>query len=183
VTGDSCSGPDDAQLVRRAQQGDAEAFEVLVRRYGDQVFRLALRLVVDRHAAEDIAQEAFVAAWRGIPDFRRDAAFPTWLHSIVLNRARNHLTRARATQRLPEEMPAAAAQQPDAAVQSLHRDKALRAAIRGLPFDLRAPLVLHQFERWSYEEIAEILGLSVSTVRGRIARARRALLTSMREWQ
>ncbi|MCU1607728.1 MAG: hypothetical protein JWP46_4193 [Modestobacter sp.] len=168
--------------MRRAQRGDAEAFEVLVRRYGDRMFRLALRLVVDRQTAEDITQEAFVAAWRGLPDFRSEAAFPTWLHSIVLNRARNHLTRTRATQLLPEEMPAAA-QQPDAAVQSLHRDKALRAAIRGLPFDLRAPLVLHQFERWSYEEIAEILGSSVSTVRGRIARARRALLASMREWR
>jgi RNA polymerase sigma-70 factor (ECF subfamily) len=118
-----------------------------------------------------------------LPDFRRDAAFATWLHSIVLNRARNQLTRTRPTGPLPAELPAAPTEQPADVVQSCFRDHALRVAIRDLPFDLRAPLVLRQFEGCSYERAAEILGVSISTVRGRIARARRTLLTSMQEWR
>ena len=182
VTADG-GGLDDGCLVERAQRGSTEAFEVLVRRYRDRVYRVAFRLVGDRYTAEDIAQDALVAAWRALPEFRRDAAFATWLHSIVLNRARNQLTRTRPTGPLPAELPAAPTQQPAEVVQSSVRDHALRAAIRDLPFDLRAPLVLRQFEECSYEEAAEILGVSVSTVRGRIVRARRALLTSMRDWR
>ena len=176
-------GLDDGYLIERAQRGSTEAFEVLVRRYRDRVYRVAVRLVGDRYTAEDIAQDALVAAWRALPEFRRDAAFTTWLHSIVLNRARNQLTRTRPTGPLPAELPTPSTQQPADVVQSSFRDRALRVAIRDLPFDLRAPLVLRQFEGCSYEQAAEILGVSVSTVRGRIARARRALLTSMREWR
>jgi len=176
-------GLDEGCLIERAQRGSTEAFEVLVRRYRDRVYRVAFRLVGDRYTAEDIAQDALVTAWRALPDFRRDAAFATWLHSIVLNRARNHLTRIRPTGPLPAELPTPSTQQPPEVVQSSFRDRALRAAIRDLPFDLRAPLVLRQFEGCSYEQAAEILDISVSTVRGRIARARRTLLISMREWR
>jgi RNA polymerase sigma-70 factor, ECF subfamily len=182
VTGGG-GGLEDDCLIERAQRGSTEAFEVLVRRYCDRVYRVAFRLVGDRYTAEDIAQDALVAAWRALPEFRRDAAFATWLHSIVLNRARNHLTRTRPTGPLPAELPTPSTQQPPDVVQSSFRDCALRAAIRDLPFDLRAPLVLRQFEGCSYEQAAEILGVSVSTVRGRIARARRTLLISMREWR
>jgi RNA polymerase sigma-70 factor (ECF subfamily) len=176
-------GLDDGCLIERAQRGSTEAFEVLVRRYRDRVYRVAFRLVGDRYTAEDIAQDALVAAWRALPDFRRDAAFSTWLHSIVLNRARNQLTRTHPTGQLPAELQTPSIQQPPDVVQSCFRDHALRAAIRDLPFDLRAPLVLRQFEGCSYEQAAEILGVSVSTVRGRIARARRTLLISMQEWR
>ena len=176
-------GLDDSYLIERAQRGSTEAFEVLVRRYRDRAYRVAFRLVGDRYAAEDIAQDALVAAWQALPEFRQEAAFGTWLHSIVLNRARNQLTRTRPTGPLPAELPAAPTQQPANVVQSSVRDHALRAAIRDLPFDLRAPLVLRQFEGCSYEQAAVILGVSVATVRGRIARARRALLTSMRDWR
>ena len=182
VTADGV-GLDDGCLVERAQRGSTEAFEVLVRRYRDRVYRVAFRLVGDRYTAEEIAQDALVSAWRALPDFRRDAAFATWLHSIVLNRARNQLTRTHPTGPLPAELPTAPTQQPADVVQSSCRDDALHAAIRALPFDLRAPLVLRQFEGWSYEQAAEILGVSVSTVRGRIARARLALLKSMRDWR
>ncbi len=182
VTSDG-GGLDDGYLIERAQRGSTEAFEVLVHRYRDRVYRVAYRLVGDRYAAEDIAQDALVAAWRALPEFRRDAAFATWLHSIVLNRARNQLTRARPAGPLPAELPAAPTLQPADVVQFSFRDRALRAAIRDLPFELRAPLVLRQFEGCSYEEAAAILGVSVSTVRGRIARARRALLISMRDWR
>ena len=176
-------GLDDCCLIERAQRGSTEAFEVLVRRYRDRVYRVAFRMVGDRYTAEDIAQDALVAAWIALPDFRRDAAFATWLHSIVLNRARNQLTRTHPTGQLPAELQTPSIQQPPDVVQSCFRDHALREAIRDLPFDLRAPLVLRQFEGCSYEQAAEILGVSVSTVRGRIARARRTLLVSMQEWR
>jgi RNA polymerase sigma-70 factor (ECF subfamily) len=182
VTSDG-DGLDDGCLIERAQRGSTEAFEVLVRRYRDRVYRVAFRLVGDRYTAEDVAQDALVTAWRALPGFRRDAAFATWLHSIVLNRARNQLTRTRPAGPLPAELPTPSTQQPADVIQSSFRDRALRAAIRDLPFDLRAPLVLRQFEGCSYEQAAEILGVSVSTVRGRIARARRTLLISMREWR
>jgi RNA polymerase sigma-70 factor (ECF subfamily) len=177
------AGLEDGWLIERAQRGSTEAFEVLVRRYRDRAYRVALRLVGDQYTAEDIAQDALVAAWRALPEFRRDAAFATWLHSIVLNRARNQLTRTHPTGTLPAELPTSPTQQPADVVQSSCRDHALHAAIRDLPFDLRAPLVLRQFEGRSYEQTAEILGVSISTVRGRIARARRALLMSMRDWR
>jgi len=182
VTADG-GGLDEGCLIERAQRGSTEAFEVLVHRYRDRVYRVAFRLVGDRCTAEDVAQDALVAAWRALPDFRREAAFATWLHAIVLNRARNELTRTHPTGPLPAELPTAPTQQPADVVQSSFRDRALRAAIRDLPFELRAPLVLRQFEGCSYEEAAAILGVSVSTVRGRIARARRALLISMRDWR
>lgn len=174
---------DDSYLVRRAQQGSTEAFEVLVHRYRARVFRVALRLVGEPASAEDVAQDALVSAWRALPEFRRDAAFSTWLHRIVVNSALNVVTRHRLTDELSDDPPISTSQQPERVVESRAREEALRSAIRELPFDQRAPLVMYQFEGFSYEQTAEILQISVSTVRGRIARARRALLDSMREWR
>lgn len=174
---------DDSYLVRRAQQGSTEAFEVLVHRYREQVYRVALRLVNDRAAAEDVAQDALVSAWRALPEFRRESTFSTWLHRIVVNSALNLVTRRRLTDELVEDPPIETSEQPDRVVESRLSEAALHSAIRDLPFDQRAPLVMYQFEGFSYEQTAEILQVSVATVRGRIARARRALVESMREWR
>jgi len=174
---------EDEELVREARRGSVHAFEVLVGRHQDRVFRLAFRLTADRAAAQDIAQEALVAAWRGLPAFRGDASFPTWLYRITQNAARNHVTRQRVHTQTTGEEPAAAEQQPERLTENKGRTAALHAAIAALPFDQRAALVLYQFEGLSYEQCAEVLGVSMSTVRGRIARARHGLLTTMEPWR
>lgn len=174
---------DDSYLVQRARVGSTEAFEVLVHRYRDRVFRVALRMVGDRASAEDVAQDALVSAWRALPNFRGEAQFSTWLHRIVLNSSLSHVTRRRHYVELTGDEPIDPAGQPEHAVESRQREKALRAAISELPFDQRAPLVMHQFEGYTYEQTAEILQVSEATVRGRIHRARRALVESMRDWR
>lgn len=173
----------DDYLIHRARAGSTEAFEVLVHRYRDRVYRVALRMVDQPASAEDVAQDALVAAWRALPTFRGEAKFSTWLHRIVLNSAHNHLTRRRLHAELTGQEPIEPAAQPEHAVESQQRANALRAAIRGLRFDQRAPLVLHQFEGYTYEQTADILQVSEATVRGRIFRARRALVESMRDWR
>ncbi len=83
-------GPTDASLVRRAQDGDVAAFDLLARRHGDRAYRVALRLLNNTHDAEDATQEALVSAWRALHRFRADSAFSTWLYRIVTNTALNH---------------------------------------------------------------------------------------------
>lgn len=174
---------DDDYLIQRARMGSTEAFEVLVHRYRDRTYRVALRMVGDGASAEDVAQDALVAAWRALPDFRGEAQFSTWLHRIVLNSALNHVTRRRLDRELTGDEPIDPADQPEASVESQHREQALRVAISRLPFEQRAPLVMYQFEGYTYDQTAEILQVSEATVRGRIYRARRALVDSMRDWR
>lgn len=173
----------DSYLVQLARRGSTEAFEVLVHRYRERLYRVALRMVGDVAAAEDVAQDALVSAWRALPNFRGEAEFSTWLHRIVLNSALNHVTRRRQHLELTGQEPIDPEGQPEYAVESRHRERALRVAISELPFDQRAPLVMHQFEGYTYEQTAEILQVSEATVRGRIYRARRALVESMRDWR
>lgn len=173
----------DEYLVGKAKAGSTDAFEVLVGRHADRAYRVALRLTGDPHVAEDIAQDAFVSAWRGLAGFRGEAKFATWLQQIVLNAARQQGARRKVTSQLTGEERLASDQQPEALVQSRARDNALHDAIRVLPFDQQAALVLVQFEGLSYGEAAQVLGIKPSTVRGRIARARQALLVPLQEWR
>lgn len=174
---------DDAYLVKQAKAGSTDAFEVLVGRHADRAYRVALRLTGVPHLAEDIAQDAFVSAWRGIGAFRGEASFSTWLQQIVVNGARQQGRRRKVTAQLTGEEPLPSAEQPEEVVQSKARDNALHEAIRSLPFDQQTALVLVQFEGMSYEQAAQVLNVKVSTVRGRIARARKALLTSLHGWR
>lgn len=174
---------DDGYLVQQAQRGSTHAFEILAGRHQDRVFRLAWRLLDDHAAAQDIAQDALVTAWRSVQGFRGESSFGTWLYRITTNAARNHLIRQRVHTELTEREAIEPSRQPEQVVEQESQSQALRAAIAALPLDQRVPLVLHQFEDLSYEECADILGVPMSTVRGRIARARRALTESMRGWQ
>jgi len=110
-------GPTDASLVRRAQDGDVAAFDLLARRHGDRAYRVALRLLNNTHDAEDATQEALVSAWRALHRFRADSAFSTWLYRIVTNTALNHATRQRQlTVPLEQDQPAGEGQRPEVAV-------------------------------------------------------------------
>jgi RNA polymerase sigma-70 factor (ECF subfamily) len=169
---------DDSVLVRWAQEGHSEAFEHLVRRHRVLVYRTALRLTGDAHVAEDVAQDAFIAAWESLRLFRADSSFATWLYRIVVNRARNSF---RGRHDVPvEEVPVDGCH-PGADAEAIAREGSDRvlSAIMELPFEQRAALVLRLFEELTYEEIAQILGITPDAVRGRLHRARNQLAKAL----
>jgi RNA polymerase sigma factor (sigma-70 family) len=173
---------DDDWLVDRARSGSVDAFEALARRHRDRVYRTALRLTGNSYDAEDVAQEALVQAWQRLDTFRGDSAFATWLYRIVVTRAYN-VRRSTRRMELVDEVPETAAPGADRVVEERQQRHDLAEAIAALPFDRRAPLVLHQFEGLSYDEIAVVLEVSTATVRMRLFRARRELADRMRDWR
>lgn len=165
----------DRFLVAAAQAGDLHAFETLVRRHQDAAYRVALRMLGSRLDAEDAAQEALVQAWRRLPSFRGESRFSTWLYRIVTNRCLNvRPARVRA-----EALPDVLIDRRSDTLEALERSERLHELVRGL-LDLsaeqRAALVLRELEGLSYEEIADVLGVSLPAVKGRIHRARLALM-------
>ncbi|CAN5907408.1 sigma-70 family RNA polymerase sigma factor [soil metagenome] len=173
---------DDAHLVTRAKAGSVDAFEELVHRHRDRAFRVALRMVGDRGEAEDITQDALVAAWRSLDGFRADSAFTTWLHRIVLNRCLNALRARRETEPLPDDR-ASARPSTERTVEARIKLEDVRQAILQLTPEQRGPLVLRELEDCSYDELAESLDVSVSAVKSRLHRARLELLNAVRGWQ
>jgi len=180
-------GPEsDQRLVERVQRGDKAAFDVLVRKYQHKIVKLVTRYVHDGSEALDVAQEAFIKAYRAIHGFRGDSAFYTWLYRIAINTAKNHLV---AEGRRPVDS-GMDLQDPDQyELQGRLKDvdtperllltdeiqRTVEAAIAELPEDLRTAIVLRELEGLSYEEIAEKMGCPVGTVRSRIFRAREAI--------
>ncbi|MFI5866733.1 RNA polymerase sigma factor [Streptomyces sp. NPDC051546] len=177
---------DDALLAVRAAEGDEEAFEVLVRRYGPAMLRLAAGLLGSAAEAEDTVQEAFVSVWRKLPEFRGDAAFGTWLHRIVTNRCLNAL-RARRPVTDIDELPERAAPEhqssPERAAESHAAVHALGKALAALSPEQRACWVLREIEAVPYETIAQTVGISQEAVRARVFRARRCLTEAMGTWR
>lgn len=168
--------PEDA-LVARAQLGDAGAFEELVRRHADRLHAVVARLVGDEHEAQEITQEAFLRAWRGIRGFKGDAKFFTWLYRIGVNEANRHVRRngpttaPRSLEDLGHEPRDPA---PGPARQSEHEDLrvALEAAVRALPPDYRTALVLRDIEGLSTDQAADIMDLHPAAFKSRLHRAR-----------
>lgn len=178
--------PSDALLAVRAGEGDEGAFEVLVRRHSAQLLRLATRLLGSRTDAEDAVQDAFVSAWRRIPEFRGDASFQTWMYRIVTNRCLNLLRARRPTQDLgsvPEPSAPEHASSPVRAAESTAAVEALTRAMAGLTPEQRACWVLRELHALPYEDIAEVVGISLQAVRGRVFRARRYLTEAMGAWR
>jgi RNA polymerase sigma-70 factor (ECF subfamily) len=171
----------DGWLVGKARGGNVEAFEVLVRRHRTRVYRIALRILGDPQDAQDVTQDVFIQVWTSLAAFLGGSAFTTWLYRITVNRSLNHRQRRRDTLPLPENEPPAGADPADVVI-ARQRAKATTQAIASLPADQRAVFVLHQMEGFSYPEVAAILSLPEPTVRGRLARARRALLEQLRDW-
>lgn len=183
----------DLSLVQRAQRGDMGAFNALVVKYQHKVLKLVLRYVRNAAEAEDVAQEAFIKAYRALPRFRGDSAFYTWLYRIAINTAKNALA-ARARSPLEFELDRADGEEPRE-LQARMKDTAtpealalteeirttVNAAMEKLPEDLRTAIMLRELEGLSYEEIAEAMACPVGTVRSRIFRAREAIDARLRE--
>jgi RNA polymerase sigma-70 factor (ECF subfamily) len=184
---------DDAVLVLRAQDGDPRAFEQLVRRYQQVMFGVAVRILGDRDEAEDVTQNAFIAAWRRLPEFRADAKFSTWMYRIVTNQA---LNQARGQSRRPrpadrETLEAASGSwasttvdaDPERHAQRAALLAAVRRALAALPDQLRVCWLLREVHERSYQEVADITEVSLDTARGRIFRARHRLAEEMSAWR
>jgi RNA polymerase sigma factor (sigma-70 family) len=161
----------DEPLVRRAQRGDAFAFERLVDRHQHRLFTLAARLTGSRDDAADVVQEAFVRAWTGLSRFRGQSLFSTWLYRICANAAHDERERRRA---VPADVDATV---PDARDRFADRElgSALQAALDALEEPYRTVLVLHDVLGCPYGEIAEIVGVAEGTVKSRLFRGRTEL--------
>lgn len=176
----------DLALVERVQRGDRAAFDLLVRKYQYKIVNLVSRYVHDPFEAQDVAQEAFIKAYRAIASFRGDSAFYTWLYRIAINTAKNFLV---AQERRPPEsdIDARDAEQfngvgqlkehdtPEGLLLSGEIGRTIVQALEALPEDLRTAIVLREMDGLSYEEIAEAMACPVGTVRSRIFRAREAI--------
>lgn len=166
-------------LVMRAQRGEQDAFRVLVERYQSLVYTLALRMTDDADDAWDVAQEAFLKAWQGLPRFRMHAKFSTWLYRLTTNAATDLLRRRqrRPEEPLPEEGPDPAdpAPTPHQQAEQGERREILYQCVAQLSENHRKILLLREVNGLGYDEIAQVLELSEGTVKSRLARARREL--------
>ena len=173
---------DDAELVRRATAGDAAAFGALVKRHERRVYTLCLRLVGNEHDASDAAQDAFITAYRRLDSFRAEAAFTTWLHRIAVNASYDLLRRrARAPllgTRDDADASGRAAPAADHASESAESID-VRRALEQVPLEYRAALVLHDAQDIAVQDVAEILGVPVGTVKSRLHRGRIALARAL----
>ena len=175
--------------MRRAQKGDRRAFDLLFLRYRHKIRGLVGRFVRDTAEIDDVVQEAFIKAYRALPNFRGDSAFYTWLYRIAINASKNYV--AASSRRTPTvDMDIGTAEQleqtdgayalrdSESPEQALRRDElaaAIRQAIADLPDDLRTTVTLREFDGLSYRQIAEITDCPVGTVRSRIFRARESI--------
>ncbi|NIN34644.1 MAG: RNA polymerase sigma factor RpoE [Gammaproteobacteria bacterium] len=176
----------DQQLVERVQNGDKKAFDLLVMKYQQRIVNLVSRFVRNQADALDVTQDAFIKAYRALPNFRGDSAFYTWMYRIAVNTAKNHLA---VQNRRPMDI-----DQDVSEIEQIEGDHALKEyatpehmllrdeiedtiiqAIEGLPEDLRIAITLREIEGLSYEDIAEAMECPIGTVRSRIFRAREGI--------
>ncbi len=182
----------DQALVERAQAGDKQAFGLLVSKYQRKLARLLSRLIRDPAEVEDVAQEAFIKAYRALPSFRGDSAFYTWLYRIGVNTAKNYLVsqgrRAPTSTDVGSEEAEAFEDgeqlrdinTPEHVLLSKQIGDTVNSAMEALPEELRTAIMLREIEGLSYEEIATIMDCPIGTVRSRIFRAREAVADRLR---
>jgi len=181
----------DRDLVRRVQQGDKKAFDVLVLKYQNKLAKLVSGYLHDRAEVLDVVQEAFIKAYRALPSFRGDSAFYTWLYRIAINTAKNFLV---AQGRRPPDTDVDMADAvyletssnlkdtatPENVLLSDEVQKTVFEAIEELPDDLRTAVMLREIEGLSYEEIAQAMQCPIGTVRSRIFRAREVIQNKLK---
>ena len=181
----------DQQLVQRAQRGDLRAFDLLVLKYQGRIAALVSRYVSDAGEVEDVTQEAFIKAYRALGKFRGDSAFYTWLYRIAANAAKNHLVAKRRrpgadatiedAEGFDEGGMLSESASPEALAMGGELAEVVESALKALPDELKAALMLREFDGLSYDDIADVLGCPVGTVRSRIFRAREAVDQRMKE--
>jgi RNA polymerase sigma factor RpoE len=182
----------DQRLVERAQGGDKQAFDLLVSKYQRKLGRLLSRFIRDPGEVEDVAQEAFIKAYRALPSFRGDSAFYTWLYRIGINTAKNYLVAMGRRAPTTTEFDADEAESfedgeqlrdintPESVLASKEIAATVQKAMEDLPDELRTAIELREIEGLSYEEIASIMNCPIGTVRSRIFRAREAIAARLR---
>jgi RNA polymerase sigma-70 factor, ECF subfamily len=187
----------DAQLVRQVQLGDQRAFEMLVVKYRRRIERLIARMVRDVDLVEDLAQETFIKAYRALPNFRGDSSFYTWLYRIAVNTAKKALMQMHRDPTVSEsallkgsdddddarptvDQNLADGETPESALASRQIADTVNRAIESLSEDLRQAIVLREIEGMSYEDIAQLMGCPIGTVRSRIFRARDSISQKLR---
>lgn len=181
----------DLELVRRVQSGEKSAFNLLVIKYQGRIAKLISRYVYDAGEVEDVTQEAFIKAYRGLANFRGDSAFYTWMYRIAINTAKNYLVAA--SRKTPdigvdaqdaEQFEGASLLRENATPESLALTEEIKMrvfeTIEKLPAELKTAITLRELEGLSYEEIAEAMECPIGTVRSRIFRAREAIDLSLK---
>ena len=182
----------DAELVARVQQGDKAAFDLLVLKYQRKILRLLSRMLRDQSDIEDVMQEAFIKAYRALPQFRGESAFYTWLYRIAINTARNWMSSQGRRPSSPNGNQTEEGETfseidnltdnntPESMLASREIAESVNATIQDLPAELRTAIVLREIDGLSYEEIAETMSCPIGTVRSRIFRAREAIAAKLR---
>ncbi len=182
----------DQQLVDRAQRGDKQAFELLVAKYQRKLGRLLSRFIRDPAEVEDVAQEAFIKAYRALPSFRGDSAFYTWLYRIGINTAKNYLVAMGRRAPTTTEFDSEEAENfddgdqlrdvntPEAELMSKQIAATVNQTMEELPEELRTAITLREIEGMSYEDIAAVMNCPIGTVRSRIFRARETIAARLR---
>ena len=182
----------DQQLVERAQRGDKQAFELLVVKYQRKLGRLLSRFIRDPAKVEDVAQEAFIKAYRALPSFRGDSAFYTWLYRIGINTAKNYLVAMGRRAPTTTEFDSEEAENfedgdqlrdlntPEAELMTRQIAATVNQAMEELPEELRTAITLREIEGMSYEDIANVMNCPIGTVRSRIFRARETIADRLR---
>jgi RNA polymerase sigma-70 factor, ECF subfamily len=182
----------DRQLVVRAQQGDKQAFNLLVEKYQRKLSRLLSRFIRDQAEVEDVTQEAFIKAYRALPAFRGDSAFYTWLYRIGINTAKNYLMAMGRRAPTSTEVEAEDAESfeegeqlrdintPESVLLTNEIAETVNSTIEQLPEELRRAIQMRELEGMSYEDIAQAMDCPIGTVRSRIFRAREAIAERLR---
>lgn len=182
----------DAKLVARVQQGDKAAFDLLVLKYQRKILRLLSRMLRDQSDIEDVMQEAFIKAYRALPQFRGESAFYTWLYRIAINTARNWMSSQGRRPSSPNGNQTEEGETfdeidnltdnntPESMLASREIAESVNMTIQELPQELRTAIVLREIDGLSYEEIAEAMSCPIGTVRSRIFRAREAIAAKLR---
>ena len=179
----------DLDLVRRVQAGEKSAFDILVLKYQHKIIKLVMRFLSDHSEAQDVAQDAFIKAYKALPNFRGDSAFYTWLYRIAVNTAKNYLVargrrprnysgvrlRSGEDDDFDPSMLLTSTDTPDRLAMTAELKEAIHNSFSALPEDLRVAVSLREYEGMSYEDIAQIMDCPIGTVRSRIFRARESI--------
>jgi len=179
------NGPrsDEEAIIRNCLDGDADSYSILVNRYKTMIYNLAFRMVGDEDTAKDLAQESFIAAYKGLGQFRFGSKFSSWLYRIALNKCRDHLRLSKdsvSTNEISDIMPESGTS-PELAAAAVQSKDILQRALDALPLEYRQVLILKHIEELDYQEIADITGTSIPALKVRAHRGREMLKKILEE--